>query len=355
MQCANCGSEIRNAEQTVCAKCGRPVSRPYAVSPSALQQREWASSGTPPYAGFWRRALAYLIDSVLMVVIYLCMVAMLRIIGPGKQAFGLISLLYMVIAWLYNAGLESSATQATLGKSALGIKVTDLNGSRIGFGRATGRYFAHIITGLTLGVGYATVVFTRKRQSVHDMIAETLVVQRDFSPEQIAAAGPAPRVPVLVSVFSVVAMIVIGPFGMGVLAAISVPAYQNYTIRAQITEGLMAAAPYQTAVTEAYNQGLPFRSINSRNLSVTANNSLKYVDSLQVVSGAVVIRYGRSANRNIAQKAILLVPAVDGEKNIVWICGHHSPAIALEMAVPNTSKFTTVGDQYLPNACRQGT
>lgn len=83
-----------------------------------------------------------------------------------------------LINWLYFALMESSGRQATLGKMALGIVVTDLNGDKIGFGRATGRYFAKILSGLILFIGFIMVAFTQKKQGLHDMIAGTLVVKR---------------------------------------------------------------------------------------------------------------------------------------------------------------------------------
>ena len=354
MHCSNCGTEVLRSDQRLCAKCGKPIRAPYAPSDASRERLNLQESEDPPYAGFWRRVAGYLIDYVVVVVIYVCLVVMLRVIGSGSQIAPLVFPLYVIAAWIYSAGLESSAKQATLGKLAVGIKVTDLDGRRIGFGRATGRYFAHIVTVLTIGVGYAVAVFSRKRQTVHDMIADTLVVRDEFSSEQIAEAGPAPRVPVYVSALSIIAIVLLGPFGLGLLAAIAIPAYQNYTIRAQVTEGLMAAEAYKAAVAEAYGQGQPFNRITSENLSIDAKADLKYVESLQVISGVVVITYGHSANKLIAQKTISLAPGVDNEKNLVWSCGYHSSEIPLEPTVRDASKYTTVAPQYLPTLCRQG-
>lgn len=71
--------------------------------------------------------------------------------------------------------MESSSWQGTLGKKALGLRVTDLEGNRVGFGRATGRYFAKIVSGLILFIGYIMVGFTAKKQGLHDMMVATLV------------------------------------------------------------------------------------------------------------------------------------------------------------------------------------
>jgi len=73
--------------------------------------------------------------------------------------------------------MESSESQATLGKRAVSIKVTDMNGNRISFGRATGRDFAKIISGLPLFIGFMMAGWTSKKQALHDMIAETLVIK----------------------------------------------------------------------------------------------------------------------------------------------------------------------------------
>ena len=89
------------------------------------------------------------------------------------------AILYVVLAiigWLYYALMESSSRQATVGKIALGLRVTDLNGERITFLRATGRYFGKIISGMILYIGFIMAAFTEKRQALHDLMAECLVV-----------------------------------------------------------------------------------------------------------------------------------------------------------------------------------
>jgi len=92
--------------------------------------------------------------------------------------FVLSNLAIMVIGWLYFALMESSGRQGTLGKHLLGIRVTGLDGGRISFGRATGRYFGKILSGMILMVGYLMAGFTDRKQALHDMLAGTLVVRR---------------------------------------------------------------------------------------------------------------------------------------------------------------------------------
>lgn len=122
------------------------------------------------YAGFWRRFLAALVDGILLGIIGGILNAVL-----DQEVSGTISAL---LGWLYYAGMESSSRQATFGKSLLGIYVTGLDGERISFLRATGRYFAKIISALILFIGFIMAAFTERKQALHDMIASTLVLSR---------------------------------------------------------------------------------------------------------------------------------------------------------------------------------
>ncbi len=87
-------------------------------------------------------------------------------------------IVYQVIALIYYVTLETSAKQGTWGKQIVGIKVTDLHGNRITVGRALGRYFAKIITGLTCGIGLLMPLFTEKKQTLHDMVAGCLSLKK---------------------------------------------------------------------------------------------------------------------------------------------------------------------------------
>ncbi len=146
------------------------------------------------YAGFWRRVGAFLIDYTIVVVATLIVAMLLGItVGAVAGVLGLVSsahadvaansggqsgnLLLVICLWLYYALQESSAAQATIGKKVLGIKVTDVNGGRIDFLKATIRHFCKYISGFILGIGYLMVAFTAKKQGLHDMIAKCLVVR----------------------------------------------------------------------------------------------------------------------------------------------------------------------------------
>ena len=122
------------------------------------------------YAGFWKLFVAYLIDVILLGVVG----AIVNQIFDQNVA-GLVTTL---VGWAYFAGMESSARQATLGKSVMGMVVTDISGNRISFLRATGRYFAKYLSALILFIGYIMAAFTARKQGLHDMLAGTLVLSR---------------------------------------------------------------------------------------------------------------------------------------------------------------------------------
>ena len=150
------------------------------------------------YAGFWLRLAAYLIDGIIINIAIYIVMAILGIstlsMMAGSEMFetgdpdpeaiaGIAStfMMTMVISvigtWLYFALQESSDAQATLGKRAVRLRVTDLDGERITFGKATGRYFGKIISGMIFLVGYIMAGFTEKKQALHDMLAGTLVLR----------------------------------------------------------------------------------------------------------------------------------------------------------------------------------
>lgn len=150
------------------------------------------------YAGFWWRFLAIIIDGLIVAVIQWIIIApILAAVGlgvaktvtsgdmDGATAVGMAGaivgavmitwLLTAIAGWLYFALMESSKFQGSIGKLALGIVVTDMEGNRISFARATGRYFGKIISGIILYVGFMMAGFTEKKQGLHDILAGTLV------------------------------------------------------------------------------------------------------------------------------------------------------------------------------------
>ena len=150
------------------------------------------------YAGFWKRVAAYMIDSLLVTVVYYTINTVLALLGlfafgafsgdpsqwmsGGDRVFVIYTIvsytLFGAISIAYYAGFESSAMQATLGKLAVGIKVVDDQGRRLSRGRAIGRWFSAMLSYLTLYVGYLMIAFTDRKRGLHDMVAKTQVVDR---------------------------------------------------------------------------------------------------------------------------------------------------------------------------------
>lgn len=143
------------------------------------------------YAGFWYRALAALIDTLLLSVTVFFVVLPLAI-GMGVSMSetssaaeieaageGLGFLLNLLIQWLWFTIWESSSWQASPGKKMLGLRVTDESGRQISFGRANGRYWGKIVSTLILLIGFLMAAFTERKQALHDKMAGTLVVKAD--------------------------------------------------------------------------------------------------------------------------------------------------------------------------------
>lgn len=151
--------------------------------------------GVPHYAGFWIRLVALMIDGAVLAIPSWVLIGGLigasvgvtgihrgRTPDPGRMimllpVFGMVWLAILVGSWLYEALLTGSSKQGTLGKMALGLKVTDRHGRRLSFAHATGRHFAKLINGFTLGIGWLIAGFTERKQGLHDFIAGTCVIR----------------------------------------------------------------------------------------------------------------------------------------------------------------------------------
>src|SRR6185312_2132496 len=206
LYCSNCGAQS-TGEAGFCQKCG---TRLVSASSAPLTQAGGYSAATAPgyplaaalpqsyYGGFWIRVVAYLIDQLVIgaaaVPLYVALVgpSLLRIIQQSQQsgeepspeflaplfAKGLVFACIAVVGkWLYEALLTSSSWQATVGKRVLRLKVTDDMGNRISFARASGRFFAKILSQWIMCIGFIMIAFTDRKRGLHDMICSTLVVR----------------------------------------------------------------------------------------------------------------------------------------------------------------------------------
>ncbi len=125
------------------------------------------------YAGFWTRFAASFIDGIIITI----PLQIFQYLSGLEDTDLFINLLNIVAYWLYSSLQESSESQATIGKKALGIKVVDNNGERISFGKATGRSFGKYISMFILFIGYIMAGFTEKKQALHDIMDNTLVIK----------------------------------------------------------------------------------------------------------------------------------------------------------------------------------
>ena len=194
----------------------------------------WGGGPLPPgpaiHAGFWRRCAAYVIDGILLAIAATIVEVVISggslaalAKGDVRAAIGGASLMMLVAlvgSWLYFSLFESGKLQATPGKAAMNLKVVDDHGSRIGFGKATGRYFGKIVSSIPLEIGFMLAGWTARKQALHDLMAGTLVVFRGVQPTEPLPTirPPMPWYGWVVNVLFVVA-VVGGAFGYAALIA----------------------------------------------------------------------------------------------------------------------------------------
>ena len=141
---------------------------------------------------------------------------------------------------------------------------------------------------------------------------------------------------------------------IGILAAIAIPAYQDYTIRSQVTEGLNLAGDLKAGIAESYAQTGAWPDLADLGISAATDKDGKYVESIDVAAGLVTITYGKDANANLITNGVLvLAPGVNTNGDVVWQCGSANPPAGATMA-GDSSTTTTALDKYLPASCRTG-
>lgn len=225
-------------------------------------------------AGFVRRFAAYVIDAILIsIAMYSLIFLMLIVFGFGVAGIatmfeasatgstpsgGLLAIfiigfyvLPFVMQGAYHIIFTGSAWQATPGKRVLGIKVVDLDGERITTGRSVGRWFAAALSYITFYIGFLMAAFTDRKMALHDMVASTRVVDQwayTAHPERQQRGVGGCAIAILVA-----GILLFGLFVIGIIAAVSLPAYQDYSQRAQLTQ-VVTEARGMTVGLEEFRQ-----------------------------------------------------------------------------------------------------
>jgi uncharacterized RDD family membrane protein YckC len=200
--CSKCGARNPGTAQ-FCQNCSAGLSaglaqtQPAAAAPAYAATPVIYAGSSTKYGGFWIRLLAHLLDHIILGAIAVPLFfifafpAAIRVAheaernqepSPEVMVAMLGSVfIFVIIAftgqWLYEALMTSSSWQGTLGKRILSLKVTDEAGNRISFGRATGRFFAKILSSMFFCIGFIIIGFTERKRGLHDMIAGTLVMR----------------------------------------------------------------------------------------------------------------------------------------------------------------------------------
>ena len=150
---------------------------------------------------------------------------------------------------------------------------------------------------------------------------------------------------------------------IGILAAIAIPAYQDYTIRSQVTEGLNLAGAVKAAVAESYADRGVWPADNEAAGIMLADNSGpatpsgKYVTGIEVATGTINITYGGQSNQNIDAKVLSLQPKVSENDDVIWLCGYNdgtgmNPAPLPAPTGDSAAGASDIASKYVPASCR---
>jgi type IV pilus assembly protein PilA len=141
---------------------------------------------------------------------------------------------------------------------------------------------------------------------------------------------------------------------IGILAAIAIPAYQDYIIRAQVSEALAMASAAKAAVAESFaNTGAWPADNLAAGIGVATDIKGKYVDSVTVANGGITVEFSAGANAKLAPESLGLTPANSVNGDVIWFCGKSA---VVDGTVVATDGTTTAGllNKYLPSNCRGG-
>ena len=142
---------------------------------------------------------------------------------------------------------------------------------------------------------------------------------------------------------------------IGILAAIAIPAYQDYTIRAQVSEGLNLAAAAKAAIAETYlTDGTAPATREEAGMSIDPDDTDgNYVESLDVIDGEIIVTYGNEANAaNLSGAVLYITPYLATDDSIAWVCGGADVPAGVVGPMDASVRGTDVDTKYLPASCR---
>ena len=322
MFCPNCGTYNQD-EAEVCISCQ------YALNAAP------EGAGEAIHAGFIERLAALFIDNLLLGLATLVLFAIAGIVlaltGVYKHdnsdapfVIGLLAyLLAFVISALYFTLMESGEKGATLGKRLMKIRVVDMEGNRISKSRALGRWFAHFLSNISFCIGYIIQPFTQKKQALHDMVSGTLELRTSRQGSSNA-------------VVAVVIMVGMIPFFFaitGIVAAVAIPAYQDYIVKAGLVKAESVGRSASMAVERYYRKTgrIPAnlaqthfhlkRSYEIESVTVNPKNAVVKVTFSDHLEGD-----------RLAGKSLVFTPSQDANGRITWQCS--SPDIKQHNLLP---------------------
>lgn len=358
--CPGCGAEV-SADGSYCPACAARA--PASVTDAAGREG-------PIYAGLWRRGAAQIVDGLVLYVIGAVIGGFLGFFMAFSGATPMqVTIIAGVVATLcgaiYEIGFHASSFQATVGKAALRIKVTDTAGARLSVARATGRYLAKFVSFWTLGVAYVMAGFTRRRQALHDKMAGTFVLRAKTPPEIVASAAPAAPVgPVGIALLVLLGLLPYLMFSLALMPAAWQMLQQSAQVpdqaltpqvsQQQLLNGqrLVRAALFgvqsdRARLSERIASGEPFEQI-SGTLEVDAPG----VASIDVLKGSILIVFSDEAPPGLAQEQLALVPARRRDGTVTWLCGYADRPPGATIPIEDYYEYSSVDEAYLPEACR---
>lgn len=177
-----------------CSKCGKSYQDDFKICPYCNKKDTTAGPIRDNFGNYRERTCikyfqfkqadlplrfgAMLIDIIILMIPCILLIYYAKIIGV---------ILSFILGWAYYALLESSSLQGTIGKFALKLEVTDLEGAPLSLLQATKRYLAHILSILTLGAGFVILGFNDKKQAVHDLLTDCMVLDAIQQSKNIAS------------------------------------------------------------------------------------------------------------------------------------------------------------------------